>query len=428
MTKLRRLKPARESLARGAGTQRLLYLDAGSGLAGDMLVAALVDLGVPETVIHEGIAGLAISGYQARFEHVFRASMRSSRFDVQVERAQPSRDYTAIVEILNACTTLSAGARTIALRAFEKLGLAEAQIHGTTLDKVHFHEVGAVDSIVDITAAAIAFDHLGARVVCSPLPMGRGTIRSAHGVIPLPAPATVLCLAGVPTYDAGLAEELVTPTGACLVATVVDEWSGWPAFRPEQVGLGAGTKEFPDRPNVLRVVLGTPEVVAGRSAGPGSNAVLPLSRRVGAHTLVETNIDDMTPEVAAYAIQRTFAAGALDVWTTPIGMKKGRPGMTLSALAANECLDAVVRAILSETSSIGVRLHGVDRVERPRRISSVETPFGRIELKIAEGDGLPDHVAPEYESCRQAAEQHQIPIRRVYNAALAAYFKDLSGD
>jgi uncharacterized protein (TIGR00299 family) protein len=434
MIKLRRHDPqgasqSHEALVRDAGQGKWLYLDAGSGIAGDMLVASLVDLGVPQAAILEGLAGLALTGYSVHFKHVYRSSMRSCHFDVRVESTQPSRDYAAIVALLNACTTLTAGARALALTAFEKLGRAEAQIHGTTLDRVHFHEVGAVDSIVDISAAAIAFDYLGARVVCSPLPMGRGTTRSAHGVIPLPAPATVLCLAGAPTYDAGLAEELVTPTGACLVTTVAHTFSGWPAFRPERVGLGAGTKEFPDRPNVLRAVLGTPSDGAGVAVATDPSPGSPeLTRRTGSHTLIETNIDDMSPEVAAFAVQRTLAAGALDVWTTPIGMKKGRAAFMLSALATNENVDAIIRVILSETSSIGVRLHAVDRVERPRRMRTVQTQYGQVELKIADGDGLPDQVAPEYESCRQAAEQHRIPIRRVYNAALAAYFKDESGD
>ncbi|HKU44924.1 MAG TPA: nickel pincer cofactor biosynthesis protein LarC [Polyangiales bacterium] len=405
----------REPLAAAAGSGKLLFFDAGSGLAGDMIVASLVDLGVPEDVLAAGLAGLGVTGYRAHFEDVSRSSLRARRFIVDVEGAQPSRDYTAIVNLLRACDTLTPGARQLALAAFEKLGRAEAEIHGTSLARVHFHEVGAVDSIVDITAAAIAFDYLGARVACSPLPMGRGTTRSAHGTIPLPAPATVLCLRDVPTYDAQLAAELVTPTGACLIATIAEEWVSWPAFRPQRVGMGAGTKEFPDRPNVLRAILGTPE--------PASPA-----RRPGSHTVLEANIDDMTAEVAAFAVQRAFEAGALDVWTTPIGMKKGRPGMTLSALVRTEHTEAVAQVLLSETTSLGVRYHAVDRVERKRRTLAVETPFGSIDLKIADGDGLPAHVAPEYESCRQAAERHQIPIRRVYNAALAAYFGQHSGD
>lgn len=406
---------AREPLAPAAGSGKLLFFDAGSGLAGDMLVAALADLGVPESVFEQGLAGLGLHGYRARFEYVSRSALRARRFVVDIDAAQPSRDYEAIVKLLGACETLTPGARKLALAAFEKLGRAEAEIHGTSLARVHFHEVGAVDSIVDITAAAIAFDYLGARVACSPLPMGRGTTRSAHGIIPLPAPATLLCLADVPTYDAQLAAELVTPTGACLIATIAQDWVSWPAFRPQRVGLGAGTKEFPDRPNVLRAILGTPEPA-------------PTTLRAGSCTVLEANIDDMTPEVAAFAVQRAFAAGALDVWTTAIGMKKGRPGMTLSALVRSEHTDAVAQVLLSETTSLGVRYHAVDRVERNRRMLAVETPFGPIDVKVADGDGLPAHAAPEYESCRQAAERHQIPIRRVYNAALAAYFARERGD
>jgi pyridinium-3,5-bisthiocarboxylic acid mononucleotide nickel chelatase len=287
------------------------------------------------------------------------------------------------------------------------------------VEHVHFHEVGAVDSIVDIVAAAIAFDHLDARVACSALPMGRGVARSAHGLIPLPAPATVLCLADAPTYDAGLAEELVTPTGACLCAAVVREWTGWPSFRPERVGIGAGTKQFPDRPNVLRVVLGSPADAAPRAL-PSASAGLHASR--GRHVVLETNIDDLSPEVTAFALQRALAEGALDVWTTAIGMKKGRAGLTISALTTVERMEHVSRVLLSETSSLGIRHYPVDRLERARRSVEVETAFGTIQLKVADGDGLPDNVAPEYESCRHAAELHQIPIRRVYGAALQAYF------
>jgi uncharacterized protein (TIGR00299 family) protein len=397
----------------------LLYLDAGSGLAGDMIVAALLDLGVPEAVIREGLSGLELRGYRCELQRVARSGMVARHFAVTLEEPQPSRDYAAIVPLIEQASTLTAGARAIALDAFARLARAEARIHGTTIEHVHFHEVGAVDSIVDIVAAAIAFDHIGARVACSALPMGRGVGRSAHGLIPLPAPATVLCLADAPTYDAGIAEELVTPTGACLCAAVVRDWTGWPSFRPERVGLGAGTKELSDRPNVLRVVLGTPVVPAARGSAEASPSG--LTRSHGRHVVLETNIDDLSPEITAFALERALAAGALDVWTSPIGMKKGRAGQTVSALTTLDRMDEVSRVLLSETSSLGIRHYPVDRLERSRRVVDVETAFGRIQLKVADGDGLPDHVAPEYESCRHAAESHQIPIRRVYDAALQAY-------
>ncbi len=228
--------------------------------------------------------------------------------------------------------------------------------------------------------------------------------------MPLPAPATLLCLAGVPTYDPGIEAELVTPTGACLVATVAHSFGGWPSFRPERVGMSAGDKSWPNRPNVLRAILGSPE-----------RATFAGTRSHGRHVVLEANIDDMTPEVAAFALQRALSAGALDAWTTPIGMKKGRAAQTLSVLCTRENLDDLAKLLLSETTSLGLRHYPVDRIERTRRSLQVQTAYGPIDLKVASGDGLDEHAAPEYEDCRRAAEAHQVPIRKVYTAALAAF-------
>ncbi len=398
------------ALVRDAGKGQVLYLDAGSGLAGDMLVAALIDLGVPEAVIRQGLAGLPVGGYNVTVQRVERSGIAARHFEVTVQGEQPSRDYGEIRTLLGTTPTLSRGARELALAAFARLAQAEAQVHDTTPDAVHFHEVGAVDSIVDITAAAIGFDYLGARVVCSPLPMGRGVTRSAHGLIPLPAPATVLCLAGVPTCDASIAEELVTPTGACLVATVSNSFGGWPSMRTERCGYGAGTKELADRPNLLRVVLGREDLAAAQAVPAKST-----------HVVVETNVDDMSAEIAAYAMSAVLAAGALDAWTTPIGMKKGRSALMLSALIRPEMLDSITRVLLSETGSLGLRHYPVQRIERPRHMVEVDTSYGVIAVKVAEGDGLPTNAAPEYEACRQAAEAHCVPVRQVYAAAIAAY-------
>lgn len=397
----------REPLPRNHGG--LLYLDAFSGLAGDMIVAALLDLGVPVSELTAGLSGLGLSGYELVHSRVFRSSLAGRHFDVQLSAAQPGRDYAQIRALLTAADSLTPGARALALAAFAKLAHAEAEVHACAVEDVHFHEVGAVDSIVDIVCAAIAFDYLGAEVVCSPLPLGRGSTRSAHGIIPLPAPATVLCLRGIPTYDAGLAAELVTPTGACLVATIAREFGAWPAFRPERVGVGAGTKEWPDRPNLLRVIL-------GEATSPEA-----LRRSHGRHVVIETNVDDMTPEVAAYALQRALAAGALDAWTTAIGMKKGRSASQLSVLCKHDDLDALAKLLLTETSSIGLRHYTVDRIERPRTIVTVETPYGPLDIKVASGDGLESQVSPEYETCRKAAEVHQVSMRTVYAAALRAF-------
>jgi len=265
-----------------------------------------------------------------------------------------------------------------------------------------------VDSIVDIVAVAAAIDHLGARVVSSPLPMAHGHIHAEHGVLPLPAPATVLCLRGVPTYDGGADRELVTPTGACLVATLAEEHSFWPSMRPARVGWGAGTRELEDRPNLLRVVLGDPEPSSATATGHAT------------HVLLETNVDDASPEIIAHALAKIMSLGALDAWASPIVMKKGRPAHLVSVLARASSADELGRALLRETGSLGLRRVGVDRMERPRRMAHVETPYGPISVKVAEGDGLPPHAAPEYEDCRRAAEAHDVPISMVYHAALAA--------
>lgn len=400
---------AREPLPPASGQGLILYLDAGSGLAGDMLVAALLDLGVPEAIVDSGLAGLALTGYELKHSRVLRSSISARHFEVSVETAQPPRDYRSIVQLLEAATSLSDGARGIALKAFGILAQAEAEVHACPVEAVHFHEVGAVDSIVDITAAAIALDHLGAEVVCSPLPIGRGSVRTQHGVIPLPAPATLLCLRGIPTYDSQLSAELVTPTGACLVAAVATRFGGWPSMRAQRVGLGAGSKDFPDRANLLRVVLAQAESSLG------------VSHKRGQHVVIEANIDDLSPEVAAYASQRALQAGALDVWTTPIGMKKGRAAVTISVLCRADDLDLQAKILFDETSTLGLRHYSVDRLERPRRATHVETCYGSIAIKIAGGEGLDEHVAPEYESCREAAERHSVPIRKVYAAALRAY-------
>jgi len=399
---------ARTPLSRGAGRGKTLFIDAFSGIAGDMLVGALIDLGVPEQMLRDSLSTLPLEGYELRLARRERGGLSALALDVITVREQPSRNYASIRALIEGAIAIPEGARTLAARAFEILAEAEAAVHGVRVDDVHFHEVGAIDSIVDTVAAALALDFLGASVVCSPLPMSRGFVRSAHGPLPLPAPATLHCLKGVPTYDSGLDVELVTPTGACLVRAVARSFARWPALSPLRTGLGAGTRELEDRPNVLRVVLG--EALA--------DPAMPTST----HRLIELNVDDLTGELAAVALQAAFDAGALDAWTTPIGMKKGRPAIMLSALAPIDRAYDVGQALLRESSSLGLRIRDVARVERPRRSITVDTEFGPISVKIADGDGLPDQASPEHEDCRRAAETHRIPVRQVYVAAIAAYW------
>jgi uncharacterized protein (TIGR00299 family) protein len=395
-------RPLRGDLERGAGSGRIVFLDAFSGIAGDMFVAALLDLGVPLQPIETALSGLPVEGYRIEIPNVVRSGIVGRQFRVHIDQAQPERTYKQIRSILEE-SSLPDGARAMALEAFRLLGEAEAAVHGMPLEEVHFHEVGAVDSIVDVVAVAVALDHLGARVVATPLPMGKGTIHSRHGTLPLPAPATVACLRGVPTYDAGIDGELVTPTGACLVATMASEYVHWPRVEPERVGWGGGARELPDRPNLLRLVLGAPTT---RFAKGSSETDTPF-------IVLETNVDDMTAEVAAYAMERALESGALDVWTTPIGMKKGRPALMISALVQRAAAESLARLLLTETTSLGVRMRAIERVERPRRMIIVETPFGNIPVKVADGDGLPSNVAPEFEACREATLAHRVPAKEV---------------
>jgi hypothetical protein len=399
--------PWREDLPRGAGIGKVLFLDAPSGLAGDMVIAALVDLGVPPTVIAEAAAALPISGYHVHFGTAVRSGVVASNFDVHLEAAQPERTYAKVCEALDA-SSLSPHVKELAHATFRRLAEAEAKVHRAPIDEVHFHEVGAIDALVDIVGSAAALDWLGADLVVSPLPMGRGFVKARHGVLPLPAPATVECLRGLPTYDGGIDFEFVTPTGAAIVGAHARAAARWPSIAPERVGWGAGTANLKDRPNLVRAVLGT-RVTELRGAAPEET-----------HVVIEANIDDATGELLAAGIESLLREGALDAWATPVTMKKGRPAFALSALARLEDSERIAAVVLRETTSIGVRRYPVSRVERPRRMVDVETPYGRIPVKVAEGPFGPPQVKPELDACLRAAEVHRVPLREVLRAAMAA--------
>ena len=403
-------------LKQNAGLDKILFIDAFSGVAGDMLVAALLDLGVPQAVFEDALKLLPLTGYSIEVQQVKKSSIAACRFIVNVEQSQPQRNYAEIQSMLHA-STLAEGVKSIAFKAFGILAHAEARVHRMPIEKVHFHEVGAVDSIVDIVAAAVGLNWLGARVISSPLPMGRGSVITQHGALPLPAPATVECLHNVPTYDAGIDAELVTPTGACLIAAVAETFCRWPQMRPQSTGWGSGSMELEDRPNLLRLVLGDD---SSNSTDEQGHADSPFA-------VLEANIDDMSPEIAAYAIECVLNAGALDAWTTPILMKKGRQAIMLSALVKHADTTALSSVIFRETTSLGVRIRPSYRTERARRMISVATQFGPIAVKVAEGDGLPQNVAPEFDDCRRAAEQHNVPIKAVFAAATAAAESLLGG-
>jgi uncharacterized protein (TIGR00299 family) protein len=405
--KLANDRPTSEPLPRGAGAGKVLFFDAPSGLAGDMIVASLVDLGVPAQVVADALAALAVTGFHVHFGTRVRSGIDAASFEVHVDEAQPPRTYGSVRSLLDAAA-LAEGVRARAHATFRRLAEAEAKVHRAPLDDVHFHEVGAIDAIADVVGSAAALDYLGAEVLVSPLPLGRGFVTAAHGRLPLPAPATVDCLVGLETYDGGLDFEFVTPTGAAIVGAHATGSHRWPAMTPERTGWGAGTAELRDRPNVLRAVLGH------------AHGARPSTRNTATHAVLEANVDDATGELAASWIERLLAEGALDAWVTPITMKKGRPAMTISALAPLDRADAVAHAMLRETTSLGLRRHDVSRLERPRTIEQVETAYGRIPVKIATGPFGPPQMKPEFDACAAAAAAHGVPVREVIRAAMAA--------
>jgi uncharacterized protein (TIGR00299 family) protein len=406
--------PARPLLTEGYGRGKVLFLDTFSGISGDMTIAALLDLGVPLLVIERALSALPLEAFHLHRGHAHRSAIVATSFEVHIEGDQPLRTWSTIDAML-AAAPLDAPVADLARRIFRRLGVAEATVHRTTLEDVHFHEVGAVDAIVDIVGAAAAFAWLGADVVCAPLPMGRGFVRAAHGPLPLPAPAVVSCLEGCPTYAVDLDFELVTPTGAAIAASVAKRFERWPSISPSRVGFGAGRRELPDRPNLLRVVLGDPAgTERSETAAPAAT-----------HVVVEANVDDMTGELAGHAIEALLSAGALDAWAVPATMKKGRPGLVISGLAEVAHADAVGAAMLRETTSIGVRTIPITRTERPRRSVTVRTPFGEVRVKVSEGPYGPAQVKPEFDDCARLAKESGVPVREVVAAATAAARREI---
>ena len=383
------------------------YFDCFSGISGDMTLGALVDAGWP---VERLVAGLreglpALDGYRIEVARVAQHGIAGARLTVALDagRAQPQRDWRQILALLVG-SRLPAPARDTALRIFATLATAEAAVHGVPVDEVHFHEVGAVDSIVDIVGVALALHDLDIdQVYCSPLSDGRGFTRSQHGVIPVPAPATLAVLAavGAPTREAPTEKELVTPTGAAIVATVAEFRR--PEFRPRAIGYGFGRRELP-WPNALRVWLG--EVADDAPDDAERDEVV----------LLETNIDDMNPQFYAPLLDRLFAAGALDAFLTPILMKKGRPATKVSVLAAPAAAAALSALLIEETTTLGVRAARLERTKAGRRLETVQTPWGPARVKLKVWRGRVAAAVPEYDDCARLAVAHSLSVATVHAA------------
>jgi hypothetical protein len=381
---------------------RVLYLDCVGGLAGDMLLAALLDAGADLGRLRGVPGALGLDDVEIDVERVERHGVGALHLRIDAPDDHAHRDYREIRGLVEAAD-LSEQARSRSLEAFARLAEVEGRIHGVPPDDVHFHELGSLDTLVDVCGVFALLEDLEVvGVACSVLPFARGLTGAAHGTLPLPAPSTLALLEGAPLVGVETEAELVTPTGAAIAATVVDEWGQLPPLTLERVGYGAGTMDFADRPNVVRVVL-------------GSEAALPTGRV----SLLETNLDDLPPELVPDAIERCFEAGALDVWTVPAQMKKGRPGFVLTALARRGAEAEVARAMLEETTALGVRVGRLDRYELDREERTVEVAGGTVRVKVGLLDGRVVNVAPEHDDCAELARSSGRAVKSIWAEALA---------
>jgi uncharacterized protein (TIGR00299 family) protein len=379
------------------------YLDCFSGISGDMTLAALIHAGLPEDALLSELKKLDLPGYRVEILRAKRGAIVGTQVRVHVDPGHPERDLNEILSLIDR-SGLSRKIKEKSKQIFLGLGKAEAEVHGTDLSSVTFHEVGAVDSIVDIVGSVIGIDKLGIQcLTASPVNVGKGAVDTKHGILPVPTPATVLLLKGKPTYSQGPSMELTTPTGAAILAGLAQEFGDLPMMQVEQIGYGFGSTERPDWPNALRILIGERSSMEKDSCW-----------------MIESNIDDMNPETYGYLMERLFEEGALDAFFTPIVMKKGRPAIRVSILSPQGKEENLVRTLFVETTSIGVRRYRVERDKLKRDVIQVETPFGSVAVKIGLMDDEVVNFSPEYEDCRKLAKEKDVPFKEVFSEALRA--------
>jgi uncharacterized protein (TIGR00299 family) protein len=384
---------------------RALHFDCFSGISGDMTLGALIDAGVDAEAVRKGLDSLGLP-IQLEAKKVRKGGFAATQVRIVAPQEKTHR-HLPDVEGIVARGQLTDRQRELALRIFRKLAEAEAEAYGMPLEKVHFHEVGAIDSIADIIGAAIGLDMLGVeRITCRSVPTGTGTVKCEHGIMPIPAPGTAALLRGVPLAASSIKAELTTPTGAAILAACVQEWVESPVMTVERIGCGAGMKDFLEQPNLLRIFVG--EVQTDGWANPGERDVV---------WMLETNLDDISPEVIGYTQELLFAAGAVDVFTVPVQMKKSRPGVMLCVLTPEGKEEAIETILFRETGTFGIRRSRVERHKLAREGCILTTPWGDVRGKRGRREGGPSIVTPEYEDCARIAREHGVPLREVYRQA-----------
>jgi pyridinium-3,5-bisthiocarboxylic acid mononucleotide nickel chelatase len=381
------------------------YFDCFSGISGDMTLGALLNAGVPVEQLRTELQGLDVPGWELATEKVWKNGMAATFAKVRAQDIQSHRSLSAILGIIEK-SILAPTVKDRASAIFTKLGEAEAAVHDVPLEKIHFHEVGAVDAIVDIVGACVGFAALGIEsFACSALNVGGGTAKMAHGVLPVPAPATARLLLGKPTYSNGVQKELVTPTGAAIVATLCTSFGPQPPMSVTAIGYGAGTADLEGQPNVLRLMVGE---AAEKHTAAESETI----------RVLEANLDDMNPQIYGYFLEKALAAGALDVFATPVQMKKNRPGMLVTVLCKPEDEAKFHEMLFAETTTLGVRTYTAERRVLARQWETVHTAFGEVRIKVARLNGHIRQASPEFEDCRKLAEAKNVPLQRVMEAAL----------
>lgn len=384
------------------------YIECSSGVSGDMLNGAFIDCGVPIEYIASTLSTLTISGFKIETKNVLKNGIRAVKFDVIIDQNQPARNFFDIQKIINS-STISNLIKERAIKIFRDLFTIESEIHGTSFDKTHLHELGAIDCIIDICSALICLDFLKIeRVITSKINVGCGMVNTAHGRIPIPAPATIELLRGAKVYCEGEGRELTTPTGAAILRSISNEWSAIPEMTLQRIGYGAGSLDLPDTPNVLRIFIGE-----GEEEGFSRDKI----------NIIETNIDDMTGEVYGYVIERLLEAGAIDVFITPIIMKKCRPAAKLTVITNTKNMNKLSKIIFNETTTIGLRYCVMDRTVLEREIILVTTELGSIRIKVSKIGSSIINISPEYEDCKDIALNKKLPLKTVMGLALKAYNK-----
>ncbi|HXW17825.1 MAG TPA: nickel pincer cofactor biosynthesis protein LarC [Candidatus Acidoferrales bacterium] len=384
---------------------KIAYFDCFSGISGDMTLGALVDCGVEISGLERELRRLKLPDWRMSAEKVKRGAIFATQVKIETHEGHHHRGLSQIRQLIEGAE-LAPRVKQRATTIFERLGAAEAKVHQVEIEKVHFHEVGAMDAILDIVGAAIGFELLGIdEFACSSLDVGAGQVKTAHGILPVPAPATAELLRGAPTYSSRIPKELVTPTGAAIATSLATRFGEMPALHLEAIGYGAGSADLTERPNVLRLLIGD---AVGLQKGERWDA--PVS-------VIEANVDDMSPQIYGYFAERALAAGALEVFSTPVQMKKNRPGLLVTLLCDPAALNRLIDLIFSETTTIGIRTHEVRRRTLEREIETVQTPLGEVHMKVSRLNGRMLNAAPEYEDCRRIAAEKGVPLKQVMKVA-----------